>query len=189
VRFSRAVLLCSLVLIPFFPSLSHAQTAVYGTVGLTQYGFTNNGNGVSYKTAGAGLAAGAFYNFRAASRLKAGVDVRGTYSPGYRGGEAGLAALRISFVPHHNRLRPFFEIGGGVVTSPYNESVNTPGFLGQILVEQKRSTNGDLMLDFGLDIRLTSSLDYRAFDYGAAATGTNNGADLGFLNTGLVYHF
>jgi hypothetical protein len=52
-------------------------------------------------------------------------------------------------------------------------------------------TNGAAELIFGLDIRLTDSIDLRAIDYGAAAGPSNNGSGsaIVFLGAGAVYHF
>jgi hypothetical protein len=141
-----------------------AQTSVYGTAMLTA--FDNRAAG--------GFTAGAFYNFHTPSRLTAGIDGRVSYAPGNKGGNAELAALRISFIPRKNPLRPYLQIGGGVVSQ---NSYNT-----------FRRTNGAAEIAFGLDIRLTDNLDVRAFDYGAAA-GSRYGAGFGFLNVGIVYHF
>jgi hypothetical protein len=78
------------------------------------------------------------------------------------------------------RLRPYFEIGGGVVSSVIN-----PGFAPQ------RITNGAVEFLGGLDVRLTDSVDLRAVEWGAAA-GTSSSAltsAVGFLDAGFVYHF
>lgn len=166
-----------------------AQTSVYGTVALTRFGFTGNNypNGTSFKSETGGLIAGAFYTFPSASRWKAGIDGRVTLSPGYNGGSAYTGALRAGFVPNHNRLRPYFQIGGGVASTQIHETICglTCG------VTTNRVTNGVLQLDFGLDIRATDHLGIRAFDWGADA-GTSNGnthAGLGFFAAGVVYHF
>jgi hypothetical protein len=89
-------------------------------------------------------------------------------------------ALRIGFVPTQIRLRPYFEIGGGMVSA-----VSNPGF------DPQRITNGAAEFLGGLDIRLTDSVDLRAVEYGAAAGHSNNGASSGvaFLDAGFVYHF
>jgi hypothetical protein len=72
-------------------------------------------------------------------------------------------------------LRPYLEIGGGVVSAV----ILTGG-------PTQRDTNGALELLGGLDIRLTDSVDLRAIEYGAAAGPTTGVA---FLDAGLVYHF
>ena len=92
-----------------------AQTSIYGSAMFDAFGGTgdNYGNG-AFKGNTGGFIAGAFYTFPSASRFKAGIDGRITYSPGEKGGSAYTGALRVSFVPNHNRLRPYFQIGGGV---------------------------------------------------------------------------
>src|SRR6185437_3256567 len=46
-----------------------------------------------------------------------GIDGRFSYGLGARGGTSATAAFRVGFVPHYNPLRPYFQIGGGVVSS------------------------------------------------------------------------
>jgi hypothetical protein len=167
-----------------------AQMSVYGTAAATAFGFTGNNypNGTSFKSKTGGLIAGAFYTFPSASRWKAGIDGRVTFSPGYNGGSAYTGALRAGFVPNHNRLRPYFQIGGGVASTQIHETTCNEIVC---VVQTDRVTNGVLQLDFGLDIRATDHLDVRAFDWGADA-GTSNGsthAGLGFFAAGVVYHF
>jgi hypothetical protein len=86
----------------------------------------------------------------------------------------------LGFVPTRIRLRPYFEIGGGVVSAVINPGV-TP----------QRITNGAPEFLSGLDIRLTDSVDLRAIEYGAAAGPSSNGrtSGVGFLDAGFVYHF
>jgi hypothetical protein len=85
----------------------------------------------------------------------------------------------VGFVPTRIRLRPYFEIGGGVVSAVINPGV-TP----------QRVTNGAAEFLGGLDIRLTDSVDLRAVEYGAAAGASNNGrtSGLAFLDAGFVYN-
>lgn len=164
--------------------------SVYGTVAATAFGFSGNNypNGISFKSKTGGLIAGAFHTFPSVSRWKAGIDGRVTFSPGYNGGSAYTGALRASFVPNHNRLRPYFQIGGGVAsTQIHNTTCNEI----VCVVRTNRVNNGVLQLDFGLDIRATDHLDVRTFDWGADA-GTSNAsthAGLGFFAVGVVYHF
>ena len=185
-RFSAALL----VLLAFtFVQTSSAQTAVYGSVMYDRFGFDgSNYHGVSYKTANAGVIGGAFYTFRSSSRFKAGLDGRITYGPGYNGGSAYTGAFRVSFVPNHNPLRPYFQLGGGVVSTQLAETT-CDGF--SCGTTNNRITNGALQLAFGLDIRATPHVDIRAFDYGADADGSNGPtrAAAGFLDAGIVYHF
>ena len=157
-----------------FVTAISAQTSIYGTVAAADFGFTGNNypNGVSFKPRTAGLIGGAFYTFPSASRFKAGIDGRVTFSPSYNGGSAYTGALRAGFVPNHNRLRPYFQIGGGVASTQIHETICNGFTCG---VQTNRVTNGVLQLDFGLDIRATDHLDVRAFDWGADA-GTSNGS-------------
>src|SRR5215469_13550777 len=84
------------------------------------------------------------------------------FSPGYDGGRAYTGALRVSFVPNHNRLRPYFQIGGGVASTQLFQTVCNRFTCGGTT---NRVTNGVLQLDFGLDIRTTNHMDIRAFDW------------------------
>ena len=169
-----------IALLTLFASAAEAQVSAYGMVGLSSYGFSYQGSSFNFKDNTASLGGGAFYNFPIHSRLTAGIDGRVLYGPASYGGTAADVALRIGFVPTRNRLRPYFEIGGGVVSS-----VSDPGFAPQ------RFTNGAAEFLGGLDIRLTDSVDLRAVEYGAAAGASNNGttSGVGFLDAGFVYHF
>jgi hypothetical protein len=161
-------------------TVADAQVSAYGVVGVNAYGFSYQGNAPNYYKSTAGLGGGAFYNFPIQSRMTVGIDGRVFYGPGTFGGVTADAALRIGFVPEVNRLRPYFAIGGGVVSS-----VQNPGY------EPVRVTSGALELLGGLDIRATDSIDIRAVEYGGAAgySGTGKASQVGFLDTGVVYHF
>jgi hypothetical protein len=120
--------------------------------------------------------------------------VRGSDSFGNYGGAAFSASLRIGFVPHKVRLRPYFQIGGGVVSGSYEEVTVTCGIVcTNTPITNKRATNGAALVAFGLDIRLTRSFDLRALEYGAEAgpsgTTTHYASGFGFLSSGVVYHF
>jgi hypothetical protein len=169
-----------------------AQTAVYGAATLTGYGFTTNGNSaLSLKTDSGGLTAGAFHNFPIHSRVTVGLDGRVEYSPGNNGGFAATGALRVGFVPHRVRLRPYFQIGGGVVHSGYN-STEIVGYSPSTYVTTRENvTSGVAQFLLGLDARVTGSLDWRALEYGADAPGSGSSAvhtGVAYLDTGLVYH-
>jgi len=172
-----------------FVKTTPAQISVYGTAAVSQFGFNggNFGNG-SYKPHTGGLTAGAFFTFPSSSRLKAGIDGRVTYSPGYNGGTAYAGTLRLSFVPNRNRFRPYFQIGGGVVSTQLNQTVCN-GFLCGTTNEQV--TNPVAELGFGLDIRATSHVDIRALDFGVGAgAGANSTHSAGTsMGAGVVYHF
>jgi hypothetical protein len=162
-----------------FASTAEAQVSVYTMVGLSRYGFSYQGDSY-FKDDTASFGGGAFYNFPIHSRMTAGIDGRVLYGPASYGGTTADVALRVGFVPTRIRLRPYFEIGGGVVSS-----VSDPG------VTPQRITNGAAEFLGGLDIRLTDSVDLRAVEWGAAAGASNNGitSGVGFLDAGFVYHF
>jgi hypothetical protein len=157
-----------------------AQTSVYGTVAATNF-CLNSSSHLSCKRDTLGFLVGGFYNFPIQSRLTAGIDGRLSYGLGTRGGVSVTSALRIGFVPHHNPLRPYFQLGGGVVSSAGGDSD-----------QGQRKTSGAVQLAYGLDIRLTSSIDLRALEIGAATGGgpsSNPGAGTAYINAGVVYHF
>ena len=163
---------------------AHAQTSIYFTPTLTAYGYASS-NSTNFKSDSGGFIAGIFYNFPIDSRLTAGIDARASYSFGPRGGDFETAALRIAFVPEKIRLRPYFQIGGGVVSSSPDPG-SLPG-----AADHTRRTNGAAELTLGLDIRLTDSFDLRAIEFGAAAGGSSNSspdAVASFADIGLVYH-
>jgi hypothetical protein len=166
-----------------------AQTSVYGAVTLTDYGFYDyDGSGLDFKGAAGGLTGGAFYDFPIKSRLHAGIDARGSYSFGTKGGGYGGVALRIAFVPTRVRLRPYFELGGGFVRSSYNDYFFNQynGYSDEV---SGHTTNGAAILLFGLDVRVNSSFDIRAIEYGAAAGGSSpNDVGVSILDAGIVYH-
>lgn len=180
------------ILILLFPLLaSHsaqAQASIYATAALTGYGTTTEYNSdIYFKKATGGIIAGVFYNFPIQSRLTAGADLRASYSPGSRGGTFETAALRIGFVPKRIRLRPYFLLGGGVVSTTSGDgSIFYNSASGTFSYPSNRITTGAAELAFGLDIRLTDSFDLRALEYGAATGPT---AAAAFVNSGLVYHF
>ncbi len=171
--------LLGIALLTLFGSAAEAQVSAYTMVGLSRYGFTYQDDTV-FKDDTASFGGGAFYNFPIHSRLTAGIDGRVLYGPASYGGTTADVALRIGFVPARVRLRPYFEIGGGVVSS-----VSDPGF------DPHRITNGAAEFLGGLDIRLTDRVDLRAVEWGAAAGVSNNDptSGVGFLVAGFVYHF
>jgi hypothetical protein len=188
----RALTLSSAFLLAclcYSPAL--AQTSVYGAVTLTDYGFYDyDGSGLDFKGAAGGLTGGVFYDFPIKSRLHAGIDARGSDSFGSKGGFYATASLRIAFVPTRVRLRPYFELGGGVVSSTYDNYFDVSnGFTTTTVELQGRSTNGAAILLFGLDVRVNSSFDIRAIEYGAAAGGSSpNDVGVSILDAGIVYH-
>ena len=174
------VFLPAIVLLAEATSSAQAQVSAYGMVALTSYGFSYQNSSYNFPVDTAGLVGGAFYNFPIRSRLTAGIDGRVLYGPGSHGGTTATGALRIGFVPTRVRLRPYFELGGGVVSARLNT--------GQSI---EYVTNGAAELIFGLDVRLTDSIDLRAIDYGAAVGPSNNNTTsaIEFLGAGVVYHF
>jgi hypothetical protein len=178
-RLCLVIFSLGIALLTLFGSAAEAQVSAYCMVGLSRYGFTYQGD-TSFKDNTASFGGGAFYNFPIHSRLTAGIDGRVLYGPASYGGTTADVALRVGFVPTRVRLRPYFEIGGGVVSS-----VSNPGYAPQ------RITNGAAEFLGGLDIRLTDRVDLRAVEWGAAAGYSNNGptSGVGFLEAGFVYHF
>jgi hypothetical protein len=164
-----------------------AQTSIYGSVALVNYDFENN-NTSAAKSDTAGFIGGVFYNFPIQSRLTAGVDVRGSYGVGVRGGGLATAALRIGFVPEHVALRPYFMLGGGVVTSTFKINDITGPAAQDLTTQPTRFTSGDVEFVGGLDVRLNHSFDLRVFELGAVASGSNQSVGSAFLDAGLVYH-
>jgi hypothetical protein len=157
-----------------------AQVSVYGSAALTDYIFVNNNTSTTKSDTG-GIIGGAFYNFPIHSRLTAGIDVRGSYGFGDRGGAFAAAALRIGFVPEHVPLRPYFQLGGGIVNST---------FTFRPIAEPSRFTSGGVEFAAGLDVRLNHSIDLRAFELGAIApTNSTGAAGSAWLDAGVVYHF
>jgi hypothetical protein len=178
-----------LLLLPAFVSEQNAlaQTSVYGSVAGVNYVFQNN-NSSSAKSDTGGLIGGVFYNFPIHSRLTAGVDVRGSFGIGSRGGALAAAALRIGFVPERVVLRPYFQLGGGVVTSTFNINEITGPATQGLSQQSTRFTSGGLEFAGGLDVRLNHSFDLRAFELGAVAGGSNQDVGSAFVDAGLVYH-
>jgi hypothetical protein len=159
---------------------THAQTSVYGAVAGTNF-CMNSTSGANCKSDTLGFLGGGFYNFPIQSRLTAGIDGRMSYGMGTRGGVSATTALRIGFVPTRNPLRPYFQLGGGVVSSA-----------GRDPLQSTRRTSGALQLALGLDIRVTNAIDLRALEIGGAAgTGSRSSPAAGtsYIDAGVVYHF
>ncbi|HEV2618553.1 MAG TPA: hypothetical protein VGU23_01285 [Acidobacteriaceae bacterium] len=153
---------------------------MYGAAALTDFCLSIN-TSTSCKSDTAGFVGGAFYNFPRDSRLTLGIDGRGSFATGSRGGMSATAAFRLGFVPTHDPLRPYFEVGAGVVSSAGGDPL-----------QAKRQTSGAGQFAVGLDVRLTDRLDLRAIEVGAAAgssTTTTPSAGTAYFDAGLVYHF
>jgi hypothetical protein len=180
-NFFRCALVSLCVIFLFSAISSQAQTSVYVSVDATQYGFasSNSGTGTyspgsntfSYNKVGVGFEGGATYLFPSRSRLKAGIDLRGTGSPGSRGGAGGFASLRIAFVPNRNSLSPYFQIGGGVLSTEVNGG-------------HTHVNSGAIDFDFGLNVRVNPSFSIRALEIGGNA-GSN--VTLGSYGVGVIY--
>jgi hypothetical protein len=168
---------------------ARAQVSAYGSAALTNYIFVNN-NASTAKSDTGGLIGGAFYNFPIHSRLTAGIDARGSYGFGDRGGTSAAVALRIGFVPDRVALRPYFQLGGGVVSSTFTTQQITGPALQGLTTQPARFTSGGIEFAAGLDIRLSKSFDLRAFEIGAIAPTRSTGAAASaWLDAGVVYHF
>jgi hypothetical protein len=182
-KFLRSLQLASAVFLLSAAPLARAQLAVYGTVMLTNYGYSHDSNGTLYYKDTAGLGAGATYLFQSQSRLKAGLDFRAAGSPGERGGENGAVSLRIAFVPHQNRLRPYFQLGAGFVSTTYPVYYNSQG--NPIPRQTQRISGPTAAFAVGLDIRVNSSFDIRLPELASDASGKVGSASFG---AGVVYH-
>jgi hypothetical protein len=134
----------------------HAQTSIYGSVALVNYDFENN-NTSAAKSDTAGFVGGVFYNFPIQSRLTAGVDVRGSFGVGSRGGALAAAALRIGFVPERVVLRPYLLLGGGVATSTFKINDITGPAAEGLTAQSTRFTSGGVEFVGGFDVRLSDS--------------------------------
>ena len=176
-----------------FAASAQAKTSIYATAGIANYGFTNvsSASNFIFKGDTGSFGGGAFYNFPIQSRVTVGVDGRLEYSPGYKGGFLAGTALRVGVVPHKDPLRPYFQIGAGVVHSSYTDVVLVgSGFNSSLQPVNRSVTNGAAQLVFGLDIRLTDHYDVRALELGAESSGGDSvRAGAGFLDAGVVYHF
>jgi len=176
-------LFASFILLPLAISqTAKAQVSVYGTVGVTNYGYAFNNNGLTYNSDRVGFGAGVTYNFPIQSRLTAGIDLRGAITPSATGGGLGAASLRFGFVPQHNPFKPYIQIGGGFITAKVPASSFTVG--------KQTLTTASLDLAFGLDLRITPSLDLRLFEIqGAGGSKGSSKTGSAAISTGIVYHF
>jgi hypothetical protein len=171
------------------PLITQAQVSIYGAVALNDYIFLNNNTSTAKSDTG-GIIGGAFYNFPIHSRLTAGIDARGTYGFGDRGGASAAAALRIGFVPERVILRPYFQIGGGFVSSTFTNRQLTGPVIQGLTTQPTRFTSGGGEFTAGLDVRLSPSIDLRAFELGAIApVGSTGAVGSAWLDAGVVYHF
>lgn len=174
------LVLCLLAVLRLSPSAG-AQVSVYGTGAIATYALKPvNSSSYSFKSDAPGFVIGAFYNFPIASRVTVGLEGRLAESPGAKGGTASAIAFRVGFVPHHVPLRPYFEIGGGVLSTSTNaELVNDQ-------VRAGSYTNGAAIIAFGLDVPVAHSIDIRVLDIGSEAGGSSGAV---YADTGIVFHF
>jgi hypothetical protein len=121
--------------------------------------------------------------------LTAGIDARGSYGFGDRGGTFAAAALRIGFVPERVVLRPYFQLGAGVVSSTFTTRQITGPVTQGLTPQPTRFTSGAVEFAAGLDVRLSRSFDLRALEFGALGpTNSTGSAGSAWLDTGVVYH-
>ena len=155
---------------------------MYGTIALTDNGYAYNGNSLIFHDH-PGFGFGGFYAFPTASRFAFGVDARGSFSPGTTGGAKGFVSARAAFVPRQNPLRPYFQIGVGEIHA------RVPAFSYTVGATTINKFGLDLAL--GLDLRLTSSFDYRIVELESGAGFDTRASEAGSasLSTGVVYHF
>lgn len=172
-------------LLLLLPLRAPAQTSVYGTISVTDYGYTasSTSSAYTYKGDTAGMGGGVTWLFPSQSRLKAGLDGRFSYSPGNRGGEDASLSLRIAFVPHRNPVRPYFQIGGGFVHVPGSSYiVGTSN--GYLVSEDRNLTGGTANLMFGLEVRANSRWAIRAIELSGQAS---NRVAASHLGAGVIY--
>jgi len=166
-----------------FARATPAQTSFYATGTSAAFGFSGQSytNGTELKPRTSGFIAGAFYTLPSFTRFKAGLDGRYTFAPGYNGGKAYTAAIRMSFVPDHFLLRPYGEFGGGMVSTQFRQA-------GQPITQL---TSGVVQFGAGLDIHINHLFDLRALDYqydtGGRAGVTH--AAMQSISAGFVFHF
>jgi hypothetical protein len=154
----------------------------------TAFGFSGADypGGTQLKPQTTGFITGAFYTLPSLSPLKASLDSRYTFAPGYNGGKAYTAAIRMSFVPNQFMLRPYADFGGGVASTQLHQ--NICGLTCRQTTSQL--TSGVVQFGGGLDIRVNRLFDIRAFDY-QYDTGGRAGithAAMHSFSSGLVFH-
>lgn len=175
-RLLLPVLFCFFLSLPF----CEAQASVYGNVGITDYGYSVVNTSFTVNRARPGFAVGGYYDFPIQSRLTAGIDVRGGYTPGAIGGDKFLVAVRFGFIPNVSRLEPYLQVGGGLFQAKIP--------VGAGIVGGQTVTSGGIDLALGLDFRITPSFDYRVLEVESGAGAGVKNAGSASISTGLVYH-
>ena len=161
---------------------ANGQVSAYGTVATTDYGYAFNNDSLTIHSSSIGFGSGGYYNFPIQSRLTGGIDVRGSVSPKLSGGKKIFVSGRFGFVPTRFPLRPYFQIGGGVIQA------KVPAFA--FVASPQTVTQGALDLALGLDVRITHDFDWRALELeSGAGVGSSSRAASASLSTGVVYHF
>jgi opacity protein-like surface antigen len=173
--FAFTTFLCLL----FATHSAHAQLAVYGTVSGSDFGYQQSGDSAdTFNGDYLGVGVGAYYNF-VHRAVKVGIDLRDTYTPNSRGGNAGAVSVRLGFVPDVHPCHPYFQIGPGWISEKVPVSA-TPA----------RTVNTTAVaVGFGLDVRVTPSLDIRAIEIESTVGGSDlNAAATASFSAGIVYH-
>jgi len=172
----------------------NSDISIYVTSTTANYAFFNStaGSNTVYKGVSSGIGGGLTANFTGNHRTTLGIDIQGASDPADNGGAFGLVSLRVGYVPHKFRLRPFIQVGGGVV-SANERPQDFPGPFNTVNVRPTNSvrvTNGTLSAAAGLDIRLTRLLDLRLAEFGVApdTSTTFDRVGVGFVSSGLVLH-
>jgi hypothetical protein len=184
-----SVALVVLALFTFFSTATRAQVSVYGTGSSTAFGFSGQSyvNGTQLKPRTSGFITGAFYTLPSFSPFKASLDARYTFAPGYNGGKAYTAAIRMSFVPNHFLLRPYAEFGGGIASTQLHQNICNGSACGQTTTQL---SSGVVQFGGGLDIRVNRLFDIRAFDFqydtGGRAGVTHSAMQS--ISSGVVFH-
>ena len=181
------IVVALLALFAFSPA-THAQTSVYGTGSSTAFGFSGQDytNGTQLKPRTNGFITGAFYTLPGFTRFKAGLDSRYTFAPGYNGGKAYTAAIRMSFVPNQFRLRPYADFGGGVASTQLHQNICAL----TCRTTTTQLTSGVVQFGGGLDLRVNRLFDIRGFDFQYDTGGRAGMTHVAMhsFSSGLVFH-
>jgi hypothetical protein len=173
VRPLRWVLLLAMAMA--MPAAAHAQSFYvdYSATRLTDL----SGNVHSLY----GPTGGATFNLLSLPKLTIGMDFRGGFQE--ESGVTGSSFTSFQIGPKLStsikRVKPFGEFLIGFAR--YNDGLNNP---------TSKSTDSDLALDGGVDIRITRHFDWRLIDYTwSKYLGLGEELDPRTYSTGLVVHF